>query len=173
MKTAIVDLDGTLVSCNSFTKFVKFLYCKYPSLRMRLVPIVLRRKLRLISHHQAKEEIINLALPVISTQAISEFVDSLMRYVNDGVVDMTANIPRKILATAAPEIYVKIIAQRMGFSEYCATRPGLPENCGEEKLRNVLKLGVVFDENTLVITDSSDDAPLMKANPQGINKFVK
>lgn len=173
MKTAIVDLDGTLVSCNSFTKFVKFLFCKYPTLRLRLFAFVLRRKLRLISHHQAKEGIINLALPVISAKAVSEFVDSLIQYINDGVVDMTANFPRRILATAAPEIYVKIIAQRMGFSEYCATRHGMPENCGEEKLRNVLKLGVVFDENTLVITDSNEDAPLMKANSRGINKFVK
>lgn len=172
MKTAIVDLDGTLVSCNSFTKFVKFLFHKYPSLRLRLAAIVLRRKLRLISHHQAKEEIINQVLPVISAKELSEFVDSLIQYINNGVVDMTANFPRRILATAAPEIYVKIIAQRMGFSEYCATRPGLPENCGEEKLRNVLKLGVIFDGNTLVVTDSYDDAPLMKANPRGINRIV-
>lgn len=170
--TAIIDLDGTLVRCNSFTEFVKFTFRKYPGLRMRLAWIVLLRKLRLISHHVAKERITTVVSGRILKEEISEFVDMLVTKINGAVVEMTAAIPRKILATAAPEIYVGEFARRMGIGEYCATRPGYPENKGMEKLRNVLAMGVCFGEETMVITDHKDDTPLLKANSGGRNIVI-
>ncbi len=171
-QTAIIDLDGTLLKCNSFTEFVKFIFRNFPSLRMRLVLIVALRKFRLTSHHKAKEMIVNMVSGEISTIQLSEFVDFLSSGVNLQVMEIIRDIPRKIIATAAPAIYVKEFAQRMGINEFCATLPGQRENKGEEKLRNVRKMGVTFDETTLVITDHKDDTPLLEANGKGRNIII-
>lgn len=172
IKTAVIDLDGTLVRCNSFTEFVKFLFCRLPSRRLEIIGIVLLRKLRLISHHEAKERIVAIAECTLSDADIDEFAESLTGYVNPEVMEMVAEAERKILATAAPEIYVRAFAVKMNIPEYTATRKGYEENKGTVKLESVKKMGVVFGEGTLVITDHSDDHPLMVANSEGINRLI-
>lgn len=172
IKTAVIDLDGTLVRCNSFTEFVKFLFRCLPSRRLEIIRIVLLRKLRLICHHEAKERIVAIAECTLSDADIDEFAESLTGYVNPEVMEMVAGAERKILATAAPEIYVGAFAAKMNIPEYTATRKGYEENKGTVKLESVKKMGVVFGEGTLVITDHSDDHPLMVANSGGINRLI-
>lgn len=172
-QTAIIDLDGTLLKCNSFTEFVKFIFRRFPSRRMHIARIVALRKFRIVSHHKAKEMIVNMISEKITPIQLSEFVDFLTARVNLHVMEVIRDIPRKIIATAAPAIYVKEFAQRMGINEFCATLPGQPENKGEEKLRNVRKLGVSFDETTMVITDHKDDTPLLEANGRGKNIIIR
>ncbi len=172
IKTAVIDLDGTLVRCNSFTEFVKFLFRRLPSRRLAIIGIVFQRKLRQISHHQAKERIVAIAQSQLSDVDIDEFAESLTGYVNPEVMEMVSGAERKILATAAPEIYVRAFAAKMNIPEYTATRQGYEENKGTVKLESVKKMGVVFGEGTLVITDHSDDHPLMVANSGGINRLI-
>ena len=78
-----------------------------------------------------------------------------------------------ILATAAPEGYVKILAQRLGINRFCATKKNGPENKGEEKLKNVV--GILSKENMelyAVVTDHHDDLPLLEYNTCGENYLM-
>lgn len=168
----IVDLDGTLVDCNSFTEFVKFLFKHCPAARFPLIKIVACRKLRIISHHAAKERIIPLAADLLSTDDIKEFVDFLCSRINPKVKEFIADAREICLATAAPEIYASVFASEVGIFQFNATVQGIPENKGKHKLDNLLNSGIVFDENTIVITDHGDDLPLLKANWRGVNYIV-
>lgn len=172
-QTAVIDLDGTLMRCNTFTEFVKFMFRKCGGCRFRIAWIVALRKMRLVSHHEAKARLMRIASMHLSAGYVSDFAESLTPFVNESVVEITQGIPRRILATAAPELYVKEIAGRMGIPEYCATKPGYPENKGEMKLRNVLAMGVIFGPGTLVITDHKDDTPLLEANSGGKNILLE
>jgi len=172
IKTAVIDLDGTLVRCNSFTEFVKFLFRRIPSQRLEIIRIVFLRKLRVISHHEAKERIVAIAQSTLSDADIDEFAEFLTGYVNPEVMEMAAGAERKILATAAPEIYVRSFVVKMNIPEYTSTRKGHEENKGIVKLESIRKMGVTFGEGTLVITDHSDDTPLIEANSGGENCLV-
>lgn len=168
----IVDLDGTLVDCNSFTEFVKFLFKRCPAARLPLIKIVVCRKLRIMSHHAAKERIVPLAADCLSTNDIKEFVRFLCNRINPKVKDIIADAKEICLATAAPEIYTSVFASEVGISQFKATIQGNPENKGKNKLDNLLNSGIIFDENTIVITDHRDDLPLLKANCWGVNYIV-
>jgi len=100
----IVDLDGTLVDCNSFTEFVKFLFKHCSAARFPLIKIVVCRKLRMISHHAAKERIVPLAADLLSPSDIKEFVKILCDKVNPKVKEIIADAKEICLATAAPGI---------------------------------------------------------------------
>lgn len=168
----IIDLDGTLVTCNSFTEFVKFLFRRCPRLRMRLGWIVILRKCRLITHHEAKERIVRLAGGVMNDGLLDEFLCHLEMYVREELLEKVRSADRVVLATAAPAIYAHAFGDRIGIKEVCATETGGVENKGEEKVRSVERLGAVFDEKTVVITDSEDDRPLMDRNKKGVNLLV-
>ncbi len=168
----VVDLDGTLVTCNSFTEFVKFLFRRFPCVRVSLIKIVALRKMRIISHHGAKERIVAIASNRLSAADIDDFVESLCKRINRKVRDIIGGSAGALLATAAPEMYVERFAAKVGISEFCATEQGKPENKERHKLDNILKSGVVFDENMVVVTDHSDDIPLLRANRNGVNYIV-
>lgn len=168
----IVDLDGTLVDCNSFTEFVKFLFKRCPAARFPLIKIVVCRKLRIISHHAAKDRIIPLAADLLSTTDIKEFVEFLCSRINTKVKEIITGAEGVCLATAAPEIYVSSFASEVSITRFNATRQGGEENKGKHKLDNLLNSGIIFDENTIVITDHRDDLPLLKANCRGVNYIV-
>lgn len=168
----IVDLDGTLVDCNSFTEFVKFMFRRYPRERWRLLAIVLKRKLRLISHHKAKEKIVEIAQGVMREDAVNDFVVFLLKRVRPLLRNRLQTGERVILATAAPSLYAYPLASALGITEVCATVPEKEENNGERKLRNVERLGVIFAPDTTVITDHYDDLPLLRRNHSGINILV-
>lgn len=168
----IVDLDGTLVDCNSFTEFVKFLFRRYPQLRWRLASVVLKRKLRLISHHDAKERVVALAEKCVDEKALADFSEQLLHHVRQSLRDRIEKADRVILATAAPALYAVPFASMLGISEVCATEPGRGENKGERKLRDVERRGARFNSETVVITDHYDDLPLLKRNSAGKNILI-
>lgn len=169
----IVDLDGTLVDCNSFTEFVKFLFSRFSGTRIRLIGIVLSRKMRFISHHQAKQRIISIAYSMIGDKDIDEFTDFLTERVNTKVLDLIRDKSNIVLATAAPCIYVKRFAEKTGIDSVSATMPGRLENNGCRKVESLLRMGVEFDRNTVVITDHVDDLPLLQANKFGSNYIIR
>lgn len=168
----IVDLDGTLVTCNSFTEFVKFMFRRHGRLRLRLGWTVILRKMRLISHHEAKERIVALCSATASEKDINDFTEYLTKKVNPRVMSIVQAADRRVLATAAPSIYAVPLAKKLDIGECVATEPGYGENMGELKLRNVQETGVVFSSDTVVITDHYDDLPLLRANADGRNYIV-
>lgn len=171
-EVAVVDLDGTLLRCNSFTEFVKFIFRRKPSLRFQLALIVLRRKLRLLSHSEAKQHILHLVAGKLHGGDINSFITRLHRYLNDDVVAFVSSCPKKLLATAAPALYARPLGDSLGFDEVVATEIGGDENKGEKKLDSVRKSGVTFGPGVAVVSDHSDDMPLFRANRDGINILV-
>ena len=152
MKRAVVlDLDGTLLSCNTFEKYVRYLMFHYPS----MIFISLIRKMRLISHETAKRLIMNVN---VSEDRINLFIDTLLPFLRRELLGRFKGY-EIILATAAPEGYVKILAQRLGINRFCATKKNGPENKGEEELY-------------AVVTDHHDDLPLLEYNTCGENYLM-
>ena len=162
----IVDLDGTLVRCNSFSRYVMRMVWHHPLIGV----YVLVRKLRLISHARAKELIMSVH---VDDAEVTAFVDELVGYVRRELLTDEATDEVVVLASAAPARYVGELAHRLGIPYYVATQPGCAENKGDVKLRNVMRL---LEEHDLcirsVITDHMDDLPLLEANRNGRNILV-
>ncbi len=192
--TLILDLDGTLLRCNSFTLFVKFLFRRIPRLRPFLLAVVALRKARLISHAEAKERIILRSRDAINRvqspddspfckspklqrrgtrpDLLQDFLSLLREHINPEVAALIPEADRTILATAAPALYALPFARMIGIPEATASHPGEPENKGEQKLASVRRLGVTFDADVTVVSDHTDDLPLFKANAAGRNLLV-
>lgn len=168
----IVDLDGTLVPVNSFTEFVKFILMRCKRIRLSVAFMVILRKMRLISHAEAKQRIVKRAGKTLTAEDIEYFTEILCSRVNEVVADMIKWGGTVMLCTAAPEIYVRPFARRAGIELYLATQTGGKENSGERKVENIKALGYEMTENTIVITDHYDDIPLMRANSTGTNFLV-
>lgn len=172
METLVIDLDGTLIDCNSFTEFVKHLFAQLPEARLKIFGIVALRKLRLITHLEAKRRIVAIAQKYLQKVDIDKFIDKLSTHLRPSLLQRIETADRVILATAAPEIYVIPLAQRLGIPDVAATRHNGAENRGQVKMRNVENAGVKFDLDTVVITDHYDDLPLLQRNSAGQNILV-
>ncbi len=166
----IVDLDGTLLSVNSFSRFVVWLWKKFVAdghlHAAGCVAIeVFRRKLRLCTHAEAKKRIMEVARHYLSERDFANFGHGLCRYMRSEVkafIDERKHA-RTVLATAAPEDYAKAVAAECGFDFLLASRAETEECKGEEKLRRIKAL---CEYNGLhirnVMTDHHDDLPLLK-----------
>lgn len=175
--TAIIDLDGTLVSWNTFTRFVKFAFGR-SGVRARsgIARAVVSRKLRRISHWEAKRRIVKIVETEIERGRVTDadihvYAMQVARDVRALVLEYACRAECALLATAAPELYAAPVARILGFDGCVAS--GTDIECkGAEKVKAVLALGVDFDDRTLVVTDSEDDRPLMQANSKGINVMM-
>lgn len=169
----IADLDGTLSRVNTFTLFVKEFFRGSAKARLPLAGIVALRKMRLISHWEAKRRILNLFARCGSESIINSTIEKILRNLNPEVEEAVRDNPRAMLATAAPALYALPLAERLGIPFAVATPDAGPECKGEEKVRRVRKLGVPFTKDTVVFTDHEDDLPLLRANANGRNIIVK
>lgn len=168
MKKAIVcDLDGTLVATNTFTRFTLFL-ARRPYMTLPVMWTALRRKLRLISHSRAKQELLRLAADNLTADEYRAFAAGIIkRYLRRSVLDLAKSEKEEgklvLLATAAPQVYADVIREITGMDGCIATPTGGEENRNEEKVRRV-KEWLAANDATLeaVITDHHDDLPLMK-----------
>lgn len=167
-KVLVCDLDGTLLSCNSFTHFVRYLFIHKPTLFFSILKRVARRKLRLSSHASTKQHILRLAAPKLSQEEIDGFAASLLqRYGRPEVRTLIDREREKgcrvLLATAAPALYAKAIARQAGFEGCVATEAGGAENFRQEKLRRVEEW-LDKDGGTLaaIVTDHHDDLALIR-----------
>jgi len=174
-KGIVIDLDGTLLLCNTFHKYFSYIL-KYTILRFKIwqvlyiIGLLLGRKLRLYSHSYFKRKI--LSLPIPSKDSLNKFVDDILKYLNLQVLEIFKEYKMKgyytCLATAAPLLYSKLIAERYEFDIVCATQSNdssdqvWVETIRDEKLNAVSRIfnqkGVSID---VVVTDHSDDIPLM------------
>jgi hypothetical protein len=184
-KVVVVDLDGTLVSVNTFREFVVFAACmllgKGKIGRVCMITgAVMARKMRLISHSSMKKTVLRYVLPCLTDGEKGVFVNQLTKYTQSSVTKIIEDCKNRgykaILATAAPEIYAVPFAEKLGFDDCVATSSTVDkkvrwkENVGNNKVDSVKnwidKHNAVID---IVITDHHDDIPLMKYNHQGTN----
>lgn len=178
----VVDLDGTYSRFNTFSRFVSYLisdrlsHCDYRCV-MRIVWQVVLRKLRCISHAEAKEGIMRSSLNVFGEmdEFYSHFVRKLAPAVNeqvDGLVrEYQARGAKVVLATAAPAQYAVPFAREHGF-DYCIASDSSDlgsqfyECKGENKLNRIEELARRRGLRIAgIITDHEDDMPLLKVAP--------
>lgn len=169
---SIVDLDGTLINGNSFTRFCRFCLKSFPDLLPAISAVVIIRKLRIIGHGKAKQQILRIVSGRMTHNYIQRFVNELNALLRRDILESIADSNVKILATAAPSIYAVPYAKALGFDLVSATEPGGPENCRSEKVASLYGMGVIFSDNSTVYTDHYDDIPLLHANSQGRNILV-
>lgn len=171
-KVVVMDLDGTLSKVNTFTLFVTEFFRFSPTARLPLTRIVLQRKLRLISHAEAKRKIISLFRRAYNRKIIENTIRHIINNIRPELLGAVRNADFSVLATAAPALYADELAQRLGFNICVSTPDSGPECRGEEKVRRLHQIGIVFSWNLTVYTDHYDDMPLLMANSRGINILV-
>ena len=173
-KVIVVDLDGTLYSINTFHFFIKYLVrfsikTFNVILLFNLVKAMFLRLFGFINHSKMKYIILK-AIKGNNKINYEAFVSSLSNYKNHLKVIEDTTFDIKILATAAPNCYSKIIALNEGFDVCLATNtPEKNYKSDFENVREVKKQAVTTYLKTLgskhidtVITDHFDDLPLIK-----------
>ncbi len=187
MKQAIIiDLDGTLLRTNTFSDYILYSCCQsLRSCRLDLVFLLLSlslfRKLRIITHARMKYLILRHTTTFMQAHnRLQSFVTRELTYENPTVVAHLRHYYSlsyvTVLATAAPSLYAQMIASHYHF-DHCLATPSATapysqwrENKKQEKLHNVQKTLITAQaEISVVITDHSDDQPLLEANREGLN----
>lgn len=177
----VVDLDGTYIDGNTLKIYLRCgigygLRKRLFKTSLRLLAAVASRKCGLIGHERMKETILSALYP--HDEILPAFKKKALAAVNPCVRSLLSRNRdrghRILLATAAPDYYVRSIWN----GDFVATvfKPGqtLVECRGEEKLRRVNEW---LEDNCCtmdtVVTDHSDDGPVVSANTYGINILVK
>ena len=184
-QVVVVDLDGTLVTVNTFREYLLFsAKTLVRSLHLpavaKIMSAMLARKLRWISHSAMKRRVLVATQSLISDDDVDSFVRLLLSKVNVRVLDMLERYRKDgcniLLATAAPQLYACDLAASLHFDGCVATPevtgPEWCENVGEAKLVSVRNyITGIGGELAAVITDHYDDIPLLRYN-QGHNLLV-
>lgn len=177
-KVLVIDLDGTLYRINTFHFFIKYLLnFSLKKLHVKLLYTLLKaiflRLLKIVNHSKMKFLILK-AIKGYDEIDMEGFVSSLKEYRNQLQILEDDTFGVKILATAAPDCYAKIIALNEGFDVCLATNTPVANYQHDfENVRNVKKQGVVHYLNSIevnhldtMVTDHYDDLPLMKISKQ-------
>lgn len=185
-RAVVVDLDGTLLSTNTFKDYVLFVAKEsVAALRVDVTIgvafFVALRLMRVVSHSTMKYYLLKVTVRFMGADRLSRLAEMLLLKANQDVTALCEDYRRQgcyvLLATAAPESYAGILSSRMGMDGCCATpmpRHGLQwkENVREQKREAVLQhLEPANASIAVVITDHHDDIPLMSSNP-GKNLLV-
>ena len=182
-KVFIVDLDGTLIDANSWHFFIKCLVVHsithisiFSTISViKIVSISILRKLNLYSHNRMKmdlQRIWNKFEKKGHKAALKRHVENYLSKVLR--VELVEYIllnreegDKVILATAAPEEYVTLIAELLPFVDFVVATPRLSKNSdwyhniGENKLRSIFELIQDNDVEIVSFTDHEDDIPLI------------
>jgi phosphoserine phosphatase len=181
----ICDLDGTILSVNSFPRWILHLIFgrlagpgirSRISLSLRAQHLLLRRELRWIDHQQLMREIQQAwhkACSVNGDESLSGFRASLRRRVRPTLRPLLRRIDSgqidAILATAAAGEYARGLGCDLGFRHVLTTpvrlAPGQPLNGGDHKLASVLGLLARqgwMGRPLVLLTDHIDDLPLIR-----------
>ncbi len=179
-KGLVVDLDGSLMNTNTFQKYIVFaikeaiLVCRF-DLVITLLYWVALRKCRCITHERMKYHVLVKTCFFMDTRRLELFVDCLMNDINVGVRKIIEAKKEQgyyiCLSTAAPENYVRIISERLGFEGFCASSVPVNkegewfENVRDMKKDKTLKfLREKEVKMSILMTDHYDDLPLLCEN---------
>lgn len=177
-RCVVVDLDHTLIKGNTFVLFVFFVFSKsvlrFKPARFGLILYLLMlRKLRLVSHSRFKKRFLEVVHRWLLPIEIEEFCKRILIKRSDVVWTLVQSFREAghpvCLATAAPDVYVRVIVRMLDFDMYTATRSNWDEaswyeSIRERKLQDVLSvLKAKGLELGVVITDHYDDLPLLSA----------
>lgn len=126
----VFDLDGTLVRCNTFHKFIIFLlFDKRSNLKLTYRAMIIYysvlRLLKLISHKSLKLNVMRFSGDADDLN-IQYFIDCFIQSETSAVcLDEIRNWKKKdvllVLATAAPLQYSEHIAKKFGFDKVMAS----------------------------------------------------
>lgn len=167
-RLVVVDLDGTLVKGNTLHQYLRIgmvqslKHSRYLT-AIKMAGIGLLRTLRLISHKQFKFR--SLAQVTPDTDFQQKFRDRINLMINHDVERLLEDMRKEgmtiLLATAAADVYVPWIWD----GEYLASDSAqCREMRGDRKLQEVMRYMELNDmELYAVITDHSDDLPLLRA----------
>ncbi len=176
----VIDLDGTYIDGNTLKIYLacgfRYLSSHFKIKQLsRLLFAVAKRKAGLSSHNEMKRVILSTlySYPDILNQFEVEANLKINPLVNDLISRQQQLGHRILIATAAPDFYVRTIWQ----GDFVATQfqPNKPliECMSEEKLSRV-KQWLADNDCRLdcVVTDHKDDAPLLHFNSEGHNILV-
>ena len=118
-----------------------------------------------------KRNIMSLTTDLNDDRHINEFVDKVLFHINTKLISELKSLQSAghpiYLATAAPEVYSKVIAGKINAFGFVAT-PAINNDCdwqetrGEEKLKKVKKLLDIYSQRIWrVYTDHHDDLPII------------
>jgi hypothetical protein len=181
----ILDLDGTILSVNSFRRWVLHLMrARFPHLgpaqrvgiACATVIALSRRKMRLGGHEALKWRLQKLWQAATDGDGgLSErgFVEELTGFVRPELLPVLKAVAAgevdAVLATAAAGDYAYGLGQSLGFTHILATDPmraaSEPSNVGERKRQAVLDFIASRgwqDRPRILFTDHKDDLPLIR-----------
>ncbi len=168
-KIVVVDLDGTLISVNSYPRWVAYIFKQTAldgefTLSLQVLKLLLWRKMGGITHQMFKKQMMMLQY---KSEYDIKFARELMNQVRLNVVNALKALdkPFLVLSTAAPVNYSSYFQQVAGlkFDAVLSSRVEkgkLIENHGEGKVDNFLdKFGDSGCD--IFFTDHHEDLPMM------------
>lgn len=170
-----VDLDGTVLRCNTFPRYVRFQLAEGlrrgdAGLVARLAAAVLLRRLRVIGHRALKATVVRLS-ERLDGGSCREWARALLRtHGNPEVLRRVAAWEGpKVLASAAPEACARAFAELLSFDDCVGSvlsGGSLVDNEGETKVDRLVASG--YRHITVAISDDARaDAPLLAAAREG------
>ena len=167
---AIYDLDGTLLPFNSFKywlaySFILSLFFFRIDYNWLIFKLTLQRIFKKINRIVFKEKIVNFheqnKNKAFAKRCNASFASFLKRKTRNDLLDKHAQL---VLATAAPDCYVKYYVAKMDcFENYSASyivNHKLNENINERKLQSVSQLIGNKIHQSVLYSDHHDDIPL-------------
>lgn len=166
----VVDLDGTLVTVNTFPHFIRFLLGQLVregrvGAASRVARALAGRKLSARSHRHLKAVVCGTAVS-LDERVIGGWVDAfLARFLNAEVDRLVRSWPAvKVLSTAAPESYALVIGRVLGFHAVqgsYVSPAGFVDNSGPQKALR-LREAALLPLDTVVTDDDVLDRPLLE-----------
>lgn len=171
MKTVVYDLDGTISKINTFKAWIVFsLLYSIAALNLsdafKIIRLVIGRVLKKVDRISFKESLLKMQNNNNWTRPGAYFANFIMPFFLRKDMMSHQNFDFRLLATAAPAIYVLPFIEKYGyftdvvctdFDQYgflCETLADIKANAVLERLNNI--------EIDLFYTDHSDDIPLAK-----------
>ena len=165
----VIDLDKTLISYDSFKKYVIF-FLKNKNCTLKILLLIILRKIRLLSLASFKRKIIEIArMDERYDEKMKIFSDDLYLEIDDSIKETIRNYTNNntinVLCTASPEDYVKKLAMKMDWLYLCTTLhdDDFVHMYGEQKVVSIKSKFPKSKYNyNYAISDSNSDLGLLK-----------